>query len=107
MHGKSITWTITLKENSKCIGTCGYGDVEYGDRGEIGFDLAKEYWGKDFMSESLIAIIDYGFFDLKLSKVKAHAYANNVRAKRLLEKLGFQLNNVSEDSHYYFLSIET
>ena len=84
-QGKGITWAIVLQENSECIGTCGYGDVEYGDRGEIGFDLAKEYWGKDFMSESLIAIIDYGFFDLKLSKVKAHTYANDFRAKRLLE----------------------
>jgi len=102
-QGKGITWAIVLQENSECIGTCGYGDVEFGARGEIGFDLAKDYWGKGFMSESLIAIIDYGFSVLKLSKVEAHTYSNNARAKHLLEKLGFQLNTVSEYSHYYFL----
>ena len=59
------------------------------------------------MSESLIAITDYGFSILNLSKVEAHTYSNNIRAKHLLEKLGFQLDNVSEDSNYYFLSKKT
>jgi len=106
-QGKGITWAIALKQNNECIGTCGYGEVEFGERGEIGFDLAKESWGKGFMKEGLIAIIDYGFSVLKLSKVEAHTYSNNIRAKHLLEKLGFQLDKVSEDSHYYFLSKET
>ncbi len=106
-QGEGITWAIELKENNEFIGTCGYGDVELGGKGEIGFDLAKEHWGKGFMSESLVAITDYGFSVLNLSKVEAHTYSNNVRAIQLLEKLGFQLDNVSEDSHYYFLFQKT
>ena len=103
-QGKGITWAIELKENNECIGTCGYGNVEFGDRGEIGFDLAQEYWGKGLMSEGLIAVINYGFSVLNLLKVEAHTYSNNFRAKHLLEKLGFQLDKVSNDSHFYFLS---
>jgi len=102
-QGKGVTWAIELKENNECIGTCGYGEVEFGERGEIGFDLSKEYWGKGIMREGLIAIIDFGFSVLKLSKVEAHTYSSNARAKRLLEMLDFQLNAVSEDSHYYSL----
>jgi ribosomal-protein-alanine N-acetyltransferase len=105
-QGKGLTWAMTLKENGLCIGTCGYGDVEIGSRGEIGFDLAKEYWGRGLMSEGLIAIIDYGFTVLELAKVEAHTYSNNERAKRLLEKLGFQLDHITEDSHCYSLSKE-
>ncbi len=101
---KGLTWAITLKESGMCIGTCGYGDVGIGDRGEIGFDLAKEQWGKGLMTEGLAAIIDYGFEALSLSQVEAHTYSNNTRAIRLLEKLGFQLDNVSEDNHYFSLS---
>ncbi|MGB3717176.1 MAG: GNAT family N-acetyltransferase [Candidatus Promineifilaceae bacterium] len=103
-QGKGLTWAITLKANSRCIGTCGYGDIEIGNKGEIGFDLAKEYWGKGLMSEGLIAIIDYSFADLLLSRVEAHTYYNNDRAKNLLEKLGFQLKKNLDDSCYYFLS---
>ncbi len=52
------------------------------------------------MTEGLTAIIDYGFEALNRLKVEAHTNSNNTRAIRLLEKLGFQLDNVSEDSHY-------
>jgi ribosomal-protein-alanine N-acetyltransferase len=106
VQGKGLTWAIILKESGTCIGTCGYGEVESGDRGEIGFDLAKEQWGKGLMTEGITAIIDYGFEALNLLKVEAHTYSNNTRAIRLLEKLGFQLDNVSEDSHCFSLSKE-
>lgn len=106
VQGKGLTWAIILKETGTCIGTCGYGDVGSGDRGEIGFDLATGLWGKGLMTEGLTAIIDYGFEVLNLLRVEAHTYSHNTRAIRLLEKLGFQLDNVSEDSHYYSLSKE-
>ncbi|HLF89781.1 MAG TPA: GNAT family N-acetyltransferase [Anaerolineales bacterium] len=101
---KGLTWAITSKENSTCIGTCGYGEIEMGNRGELGFDLAKEYWDKGIMSECLKRVIEYSFTALHLLKVEAHTYSHNDRARHLLEKLGFQLDHISEDSHYYFLS---
>jgi len=103
-QGQGITWAMILKGNGSCIGTCGYGDVRIADRGEIGFDLAKEQWGRGLMTEGLTAIIDYGFEALGLRQVEAHTYSDNARAKRLLEKLGFQLDTVSEDSHCFSLS---
>jgi ribosomal-protein-alanine N-acetyltransferase len=106
-QGRALTWAITMKENNQCIGTCGYGEIETGKRGEIGFDLAKEYWGQGLMGEALIPIITYGFSVLELSRVEAHTYSANIRARQLLEKLGFQLENVSEDSHHYFVSKES
>lgn len=100
-QGEALTWAIALKETNACIGTCGYGYVEVGNQGEIGFDLSKEYWGQGIMGESLKAVIDYGFSVLRLSKIEAHTYSNNDRARYLLEKLGFQLDHISENSHYY------
>ena len=101
---KGLTWAIALKKDGKCVGTCGYGDIDLGQRGEIGFDLAKEHWGKGLMSEALAPVITYGFDVLRLSKVEAHSYSTNTRAIKLLEKLGFQLVKISEDSHYYSIS---
>ena len=103
-QGKGLTWAIALRENNQCVGTCGYGEIETSERGEIGFDLAKDYWGKGLMGEALKPIIDYGFSVLKLVKVEAHTYSINLRARHLLEKVGFQLEKVSEDSHHYFIS---
>ena len=47
------------------------------------------------------SLTDYGFSVLRLSKIEAHTYSNNDRARYLLEKLGFQLDHISENSHYY------
>ncbi|UCE00256.1 MAG: GNAT family N-acetyltransferase [Chloroflexota bacterium] len=105
-QGEGITWAIEMKKNNACVGTCSIAGVSIGGEGEIGFDLAKEYWGKGIMSESLTAILDYGFSVLNLSKIDAHTYSTNIKAKHLLEKLGFQLEKVSEDSDYYSLTME-
>jgi ribosomal-protein-alanine N-acetyltransferase len=106
-QGEGLTWAITLKEDGQVIGTCGYENIEIGNRGEIGFDLAKEYWGKGYMRESLTAIINFGFSVFNLSIVEAHTNSNNVRAKRLLEKLGFQLDKVLKANHHYILGKKT
>ena len=106
MQGQGITWGIVLKENGAFIGTCGFGEVVIGEWGEIGFDLAKEQWGRGLMTEALTVIIGYGFEFLNLSKVEAHTYSVNARAVHLLEKLDFQLDNVSDDSSYFSISKE-
>jgi ribosomal-protein-alanine N-acetyltransferase len=98
--GKGLTWALELKATGTCVGTCGYGEVRVGDWGEVGFDLDKRYWGQGLMAEALAAVIDYGFEHLKLTRVEAHSYSTNVRALRLLEKLGFHVEHISDDSHY-------
>ena len=102
--GEGLTWAVALKQSDRCVGTCGYGDLEIGARGEIGFDLAQDQWGKGLMGEALVPIIEYGFSDLGLDKIEAHSCSSNKRAIHLLEKVGFQLERISEDNHYYFIS---
>jgi RimJ/RimL family protein N-acetyltransferase len=55
------------------------------------------------MSEALSAIINYGFDMLGLVNVEAHTYSTNSRAIRLLRNLGFQLEDIRDDSHYFAL----
>ena len=102
--GKGCTWAILLKESRELIGTCGYENFAIDARGELGFDLAKAHWGKGTMTEALGAIIHYGFDTLRVSEVCAHTYSHNARARRVLEKLGFRVEAVNTDSHYYVLS---
>ena len=105
-QAKGLTWAMVLTEDSEFVGTCGYGEIDLGSRGEIGFDLARDHWGKGLMSEALGAVIAYGFGKLGLSTVEAHTYSANSRAIRLLTKLGFQVESVRGDSHYFSLAKE-
>jgi ribosomal-protein-alanine N-acetyltransferase len=102
-QGTGLTWAIALKESDEFVGTCGYGEVEIGSCGEIGFDLAKEHWGKGLMSEALSSVIEYGFDLLRLDKIEAHTYATNARAIHLLRNLGFSLEDIRDNSFYFSL----
>jgi len=100
---KGLAWAIQLKTSREFIGTCSFEDFGTERQGEVGFDLSKKHWGNGYMAEALTKIITYGFTVLGLDKVEAHTYSHNARARRVLEKLGFKVDAVSEDSHCYSL----
>jgi len=99
-QGKAITWAIVLKNTDKMIGTCSF-MLETSGCAEIGYDLAKTYWGKGLMTEALEAMIGYGFNELGLEIIKADTLSNNSRSTNLLKRLEFQLDDVREGSHFF------
>jgi ribosomal-protein-alanine N-acetyltransferase len=103
-HGKGLAWAILLKVSGEFVGTCSYENFDDRLQGEIGFDLAKKHWGHGYMIEALGAIITYGFEALDLVNVEAHTYSSNTRARRVLDRLGFLVDSVREDSHFYTLA---
>ena len=56
-------WATVYKANNKFIGRCGlkYWLVNGVPETEIGYMLAKEYWGRGLATEAARAIRDYGF----------------------------------------------
>ena len=103
-EGTGLAWAILLKAGGEFLGTCSYENFEAKQQGEIGFDLAKKHWGHGYMTEAVGAIITYGFAALDLVKIEAHTYSRNFRARRVLERLGFRVDAVREDSHCYTLA---
>jgi len=102
-EGSCLAWAVLLKESGEFVGTCSYENLDAALHGEIGFDLAKKYWGRGYMTEALDAVIAYGFTVLGLIRIRADTYSRNSRARRVLEKLGFSVDSVGEDSHCYAL----
>ena len=100
LQGKAITWAIALKKTNKMIGTCSY-MFDTNTCAEIGYDLAKAQWGKGLMTEALEAMIEYGFNELGLEKIQADTLSNNSRSINLLKRLGFQLDDVRDNSHFF------
>ena len=101
-QGEAITWAVSLKGADEFVGTCSY-MMEANSCAEIGYDLSKAHWGKGLMSEALRSIIEYGFDELGLQRIKADTLSENSRSIRLLEGLGFQLDGVREKSHFFSL----
>ena len=93
------TFAIVYKENNKVIGSLGvepYGNEDkltefnnYIGR-EIGYVLAKNYWGKGLGTEAVKAVIDYLFNKENYDFLVCAYYDFNARSKRVQEKCGFK-----------------
>ena len=57
---------------------------------EIGFVLAKDFWGKGLMTEAVKAVICYCFDELNLDAVSAGHFVGNDPSRRVIEKCGFE-----------------
>ena len=81
-------WSIVLKETDVFIGFCGlkfHPDQQWTD---IGFRLARQYWGQGLATEAAKRCLDYGFGQLGIERIVGRARQANTASIRVLEKLG-------------------
>ena len=57
---------------------------------EIGFVLAKDFWGQGLMPEAVRAFIDYCFKELGIEALTCGHFIENNQSKRVIEKIGFE-----------------
>jgi RimJ/RimL family protein N-acetyltransferase len=57
---------------------------------DLGYRFLPEFWGKGYATEAAKAFIAYGFKDLNLDKICAHAHSGNDASIHTLRKLGFE-----------------
>jgi len=90
--------TLAIEYGNKVIGSIGiekYPESELKEfeekRGrEIGYALAKPYWGKGIMAEAVKEVIKYYFDILDLDFLICGHFIHNNQSKRVQEKCGFK-----------------
>ena len=55
---------------------------------------------KIFTKEAVKLILSFGFKELKLHKIYAHLFEQNIGSKKLLEKSGFKLEGKLKETRY-------
>lgn len=92
----NLMFGIFLKENDKHIGNIKIGSINNLHKfAEIGFLIGdREMWGKGYASEAIKLASDYGFQKLKLHKIYAGCYSNNMGSAKALQKAGFEIEGV-------------
>jgi len=70
---------------------------------EVGWHLAKAFWGQGFGTEIGGALVDYGFQNLKLDAIYAVAYPENVASVHIMEKL--KMTSLGMTDRYYGVSV--
>lgn len=88
-HGFGL-WAVVNKQNNQLIGDGGLRFLGKTPEVEVGYVLAKAYWGKGLATEVAAASLKYGFEVLKLDKIVAVADAENSSSRRVMEKVGMK-----------------
>ena len=101
-------WGIEHLEHQRMIGTIGFNAIrESGYVGEVGYALARPYWGQGLMTEALRHVLDFGFRHMGLRRIEATCRVDNIGSYRVLEKSGMQLEGVLRDARYVKGRLET
>src|SRR4051794_34046763 len=86
-------WAVVEKATMRVMGYCGLsrfpGRCAAGET-EIGFRLARAYWGRGFATEAALAVHDYAFVTLHIPRLIALIDPENVPSLRVVEKIGLR-----------------
>jgi len=66
---------------------------------EVGWRLAKEYWGYGYASEAATACLRFGFEKLTLEQIVAFTVPLNKRSIRVMEKIGMTRDAADDFDH--------
>lgn len=88
--GEAGQFVIVHRESRRVVGTCLLFRFEQSSaRAEVGYVLAREYWGAGYMLEAMKAFVVFAFEQLGMRRLEAEIDPRNVSSARLLERLGF------------------
>ncbi len=82
-------WKIVEKSSGEIIGSCGFGKLAETEEIELGYLLARKFWGKGYATEIAKAVFDYGFDKLNFREIIALTDLENAASQNVLEKIGF------------------
>lgn len=88
-------WAVVLKETGEPIGCAGYlpaslSNLEISeDQCEVGYWIARPYWGRGICTEALRLIVRYCFEEKGFSVLWGDYFPENPASGRVMEKCGF------------------
>jgi RimJ/RimL family protein N-acetyltransferase len=66
---------------------------------EVGWRIAFEYWGKGYATEGAKAALAYGFETLNLREIVSFTAVQNMRSRRVMERIGMHHNLKDDFEH--------
>jgi len=107
-----VSFVITLKKedgtvNDDYIGHVnaryiGHINVMHFDRSfhfaEIAYIVNPDYWGRGIATEAVSRVVKFLLEDMKVHKVRASCFADNVASRKVLDKVGFKQEGYLRDN---------
>ena len=85
------TFAFAIVYENKVVGSIAVSRQQniYRLTGELGYSIAKDYWGKGIASKAISQVCQYVFDKSDMIRIYAEPFAHNLASCRVLEKVGF------------------
>ncbi len=87
-QSKDVRLAIVIRETGNLCGGIGLHPDEQHRRAELGYWIGVPYWGKRYATEAAQALVRYGFEQLKLQRIFAMHFKDNLGSGEVLRKIG-------------------
>lgn len=92
-----------LKETSEMIGFVGISipsfEANFTPCVEISWRLSSDHWGKGLAVEAALACLNLGFETYHINEIVAFTAVNNLRSRRVMEKIGMKHDALNDFNH--------
>ena len=96
-------WAVELRERPGFIGFAGLTRPAFsapcGPCVEIGWRFAFDHWGQGYATEAARVALRAGFLEVGLDEVVSFTTVNNLRSRRVMEKLGLSHDPADDFDH--------
>ncbi|OGT25098.1 MAG: GNAT family N-acetyltransferase [Gammaproteobacteria bacterium RIFCSPLOWO2_02_FULL_42_14] len=98
---QGVYWALARKKDNQMIGAIGLYINNMHRRGEITYDLSRDYWRKGIMKKAMQAVIRYAFDTLQLVRIEAVTRIENKASIALLKSLDFEHEGTLKQYRFY------
>ncbi len=83
------------------VGMISLHNIDYlNHKAYIGYWLDEDNVGRGIMTDSVRALIEYGYAELELNRIEIRAGVHNVKSRAIPERLGFRQEGVIREAEY-------
>ena len=100
---KFSIYAVELKSTKEMIGFCGLFipsfEAHFTPCVETGWRLGSQYWNHGYATEAAKTVLQYAFETLHLNEIVSFTAVNNIRSRRVMEKIGLHHNTDDDFDH--------
>ena len=101
-HGFCM-WAVELQSSGAFVGAAGLlvinFQAHFTPAVEVGWRLTRNFWGQGLATEAGHTALAFGFRELGLSEIVAHAGVHNARSHRVMARLGMSHSDADDFDH--------
>lgn len=97
-------FAVVTRDSGELIGGTGLDTSQPENReGTLGISIGnKRFWDQGYGTDAMRTICQFGFEQMNLHRIQLEVYASNQRARKVYERVGFQVEGVRRQAIYKY-----